>query len=75
MHIRSLASGLVLLGAVAVLWAGVSKEIEEEYKARYENRALFLRRPVWSSEQTVSLPEGEAPPTGLLRRTLFRVTD
>lgn len=75
MHIRSLASGLVLLGAVAVLWAGVSKEIEEEYKARYENRALFLRRPVWSSEQAVLLPEGEVSPTGLLRRPLFRVTD
>lgn len=58
------------------VWAGVSDEIEQEYRTRYENKALFLRRSVWGAEQVVQVPEGrEIGGPGAGRAPLFRVTD
>jgi predicted nucleic acid-binding Zn-ribbon protein len=36
-------------------WAGVGKEVQQEYRQQYENRALFLRRPVRGDRDTVHL--------------------
>lgn len=44
---------LVLTLAGQMLTAGVNKEIENEYKALYENKALFLKIPVRGERQVL----------------------
>ena len=45
----------VLWMTVTSLLAGVGKEVENDYKQRYENKALFLKQPVRGEEQTFYL--------------------
>ncbi|GAB4255196.1 MAG: hypothetical protein Kow00109_30330 [Acidobacteriota bacterium] len=73
---RASRLGLFCAFLLAPVLAGVSDEIEQEYRTRYENKALFLRRPVWTVEQVVAVPEGrEIESSGAARAPLFRVTD
>jgi predicted nucleic acid-binding Zn-ribbon protein len=55
--------------------AGVSREIEDEYEGRYENRAMFLKLPVRGERQVVFL-RGEqviSDPASQGEPLLFRV--
>ncbi|MBP1625097.1 MAG: major antigen-like [Acidobacteria bacterium] len=42
----------LLLGAVSGI-AGVSRTIQDEYKKEYENRAMFLRIPIYTERQLI----------------------
>ncbi len=48
--------------AAASLLGGVSREVENEYRARYANRALFLKLPVYGERQVVYPREGGVVP-------------
>ncbi len=41
--------------AGSTVWAGVGKEVQLEYRQQYENRALFLQRPVHGERETIHL--------------------
>lgn len=70
------------LAAAGSVLAGVSREVENEYRARYANRAMFLRLPVFGERQIV-YPRGGgavAEPAGALPLTFkvgeqVRITD
>lgn len=46
---------LFAFATAASLFAGVSRAIQEQYKEEYENKALFLRIPIYSEKQLVSI--------------------
>jgi predicted nucleic acid-binding Zn-ribbon protein len=47
-----------ILGSVLPAGAGVSHSIQEQYKEEYENKALFLRIPIYTEEQIIYI-EGQ----------------
>ena len=69
-------SAILVFGmSISLLLAGVSKEVENEYKQQFENKALFLKQPVRGERQTFHL-RGQVivPDTSNLGNTLtFRV--
>ncbi len=72
---RRLPAVLVFWVSLSLVLAGVGKEVENEYKQRYENKALFLKQPVRGERQTFYL-RGRAvvPDTSNLGQALtFRV--
>lgn len=50
---RLVTALIVLVLACLAGFAGVSKEIELEYKQQYENRTVFLKQPIRGLEQTL----------------------
>jgi predicted nuclease with TOPRIM domain len=52
-HNRLLSILLLALLAVQLGFAGVSRAIQERYRRNYENKALFLKIPVFSEKQYV----------------------
>jgi len=52
-HNRLLSLSLLALLAVQPGFAGVSRAIQERYRRNYENKALFLKIPVFSEKQYV----------------------
>lgn len=52
-HNRLLSLSLLALLAVQPGFAGVSRAIQERYRRNFENRALFLKIPVFSEKQYV----------------------
>lgn len=46
---------LVFWMTISLLLAGVGKEVENEYKQQFENKALFLKQPVRGERQTFYL--------------------
>ncbi|MBN2242024.1 MAG: hypothetical protein JW793_04985 [Acidobacteria bacterium] len=47
-----------MLSGVLPAGAGVSSSIQEEYRAEYENKAMFLKIPIYAEEQSVQI-EGQ----------------
>ncbi len=50
---RILCLVMSILGPALGVFAGVSRSIQEEYKRDYENKALFLKTPIYSEKQRV----------------------
>jgi predicted nucleic acid-binding Zn-ribbon protein len=48
---RLVASLVTVVGFLAVLYAGVSKETETHYRTQFENKAMFLKLPVSGGTQ------------------------
>ena len=44
---------LVILITAVPGWAGVSRTIQEQYKRDYENKAMFLKIPIYSEKQFI----------------------
>jgi predicted nuclease with TOPRIM domain len=53
--IRILHLMLCILFAVASAFAGVSRAIQDQYKRDYENKAMFLKIPIYSEKQLISI--------------------
>lgn len=74
---RILAAGALVVLAAATLSAGVSRAIQERYRQKYENQALYLRIPVYADRQYVFISGGtfrpEQSPTAAVPR--FKVAD
>jgi len=72
-----LAAGICASLAAPSLFAGVSRIIQEKYRRTYENRALFLKVPVFADRQQVFLRgqsvSHEPPPGNVAIR--FKVGD
>ncbi|MBN2319713.1 MAG: hypothetical protein JXR49_11575 [Acidobacteria bacterium] len=47
-----------ILGSVLPAGAGVSSSVQEQYKKGYENKAMFLRIPIYTEEQIIHI-EGQ----------------
>jgi len=43
----------VTLLAASICFAGVSRAIQQQYRSKYENKALFLKLPIYSAKQFV----------------------
>jgi predicted nuclease with TOPRIM domain len=50
---RILCLTLLLLSGALSGFAGVSRSIQEQYKRDYENKAMFLKIPIYSEKQTI----------------------
>ena len=50
-----LCLSFLLWANVVAGFAGVSRPIQEEYKRNYENKAVFLKVPIYSDKMTVSI--------------------
>jgi predicted nuclease with TOPRIM domain len=46
---------LLMLAAAVPCFAGVSRSIQEQYKKDYENKALFLKIPIYSEKQFITI--------------------
>jgi predicted nuclease with TOPRIM domain len=44
---------LVIFCCTLISYAGVSRAIQDQYKKNYENKAMFLKIPVYSERQTI----------------------
>lgn len=49
---------LLALMAVTPAYPSIGKPLQQEYKARYENQAVFLSVPIYGSRQRVTVREG-----------------
>lgn len=52
---RILSLALMLLSGAAAGIAGVSRTIQEQYKRDYENKAMFLKIPIYSEKQIIHI--------------------
>jgi predicted nucleic acid-binding Zn-ribbon protein len=76
MYIRTLGVLCALLVSVAGRLDGaVSREVEAEYRQRFENRAMFLKMPVHGNRQVIHLRAGLVVPdrAALAQPLTFRV--
>lgn len=55
LRFRILGLVICILAQASGLPAGVSRSIQEQYKRDYENKALFLKIPVYAEKQRVSI--------------------
>lgn len=62
----------VFAALTPALEAGVSKQIQNEYELRYENKAMFLKLPVRGDRQNLYVSEnGVAPPASAAASPLY----
>ena len=54
-HLRVLCLMLALLFSAVPGIAGVSRAIQDEYKREYENKAMFLKIPIYAERQLISI--------------------
>lgn len=73
--IRTLCVSLCIAAGALPGFAGVSRAIQDQYKKEYENKALFLRIPVYGEKQMINITGNSyrvVPGTGTPR---FKVGD
>src|SRR5512136_452521 len=68
---------LIVIVVAQVSFAGVSRAIQDKYRRNYENKALFLKIPIFAEKQYIQLRGGaispdQGPNTGIAR---FKVGD
>jgi len=56
-------------------FAGVSRSIQDKYRAEYENKALFLKIPVFGERQTVNITGQTYRAEGGIGQARFKVGD
>jgi predicted nuclease with TOPRIM domain len=54
-RIRIFCLILAIFSCALLSFAGVSRAIQEQYKKGYENKALYLKIPIYSEKQTVNI--------------------
>lgn len=53
--LRNLSMAFAVMLCAQGAFAGVSRSIQEKYRAKYENKALFLKIPVFGERQSVNI--------------------
>jgi predicted nuclease with TOPRIM domain len=54
-RLRIFCLALLILSVSISGFAGVSRQIQEQYKREYENKAMFLKIPIYAEKQIISI--------------------
>jgi predicted nuclease with TOPRIM domain len=74
-HRRILFIAFLMLSIPFIVFSGVSRKIQEQYKHDYENKAVFMKIPIYSERQLVRISDQKIRAEQGLGAPKFKVGD